>query len=146
MNNNSPSYWQTKRWNLWVHLVLYISTVLLMALQNLVSSVVLYNILNVNRSSWLVLSALLAFTFASLSMNPTDIVTFSYSPQITIATSIIFCHRFFIRQSHARNDRRVSIYSFACYLVECFRDMGLLFFVRVSLLHSCLREFERWNG
>ncbi|CAH8345378.1 unnamed protein product [Eruca vesicaria subsp. sativa] len=27
-------------------------------------------------------------------------------PQITIATSIIFCHRFFIRQSHARNDRR----------------------------------------
>ncbi|XP_013597461.1 PREDICTED: cyclin-T1-4 [Brassica oleracea var. oleracea] len=28
-------------------------------------------------------------------------------PQITIATSIIFCHRFFIRQSHARNDRRM---------------------------------------
>ncbi|KAL1205234.1 Cyclin-T1-4 [Cardamine amara subsp. amara] len=27
-------------------------------------------------------------------------------PQVTIATSIIFCHRFFIRQSHARNDRR----------------------------------------
>ncbi|KAG6781245.1 hypothetical protein POTOM_014136 [Populus tomentosa] len=29
-------------------------------------------------------------------------------PQVTIATAIIFCHRFFIRQSHANNDRRVS--------------------------------------
>ncbi|KAJ8758708.1 hypothetical protein K2173_000429 [Erythroxylum novogranatense] len=27
-------------------------------------------------------------------------------PQITIATAIVFCHRFFIRQSHAKNDRR----------------------------------------
>ncbi|CAL1402347.1 unnamed protein product [Linum trigynum] len=27
-------------------------------------------------------------------------------PQITIATAIVFCHRFFIRQSHGRNDRR----------------------------------------
>nr|QYW07139.1 cyclin T1-3 [Dimocarpus longan] len=27
-------------------------------------------------------------------------------PQITIATAIIFCHRFFCRQSHAKNDRR----------------------------------------
>ncbi|KAK8574979.1 hypothetical protein V6N12_062656 [Hibiscus sabdariffa] len=27
-------------------------------------------------------------------------------PQVTIATAIIFCHRFFIRQSHAKNDRR----------------------------------------
>ncbi|XP_011022388.1 PREDICTED: cyclin-T1-4-like [Populus euphratica] len=27
-------------------------------------------------------------------------------PQVTIATAIIFCHRFFIRQSHANNDRR----------------------------------------
>lgn len=30
------------------------------------------------------------------------------SPQVTIATAIIFCHRFFHRQSHSRNDRRVS--------------------------------------
>ncbi|EPS71979.1 hypothetical protein M569_02776, partial [Genlisea aurea] len=28
-------------------------------------------------------------------------------PQLTIATAIIFCHRFFLRQSHAKNDRRV---------------------------------------
>ncbi|KAJ0716171.1 putative cyclin [Helianthus annuus] len=28
-------------------------------------------------------------------------------PQVTIATAIIFCHRFFVRQSLARNDRRV---------------------------------------
>ncbi|KAI5073378.1 hypothetical protein GOP47_0011391 [Adiantum capillus-veneris] len=28
-------------------------------------------------------------------------------PQITIATAIVFCHRFFLRQSHARNDRYV---------------------------------------
>ncbi|XP_058217693.1 cyclin-T1-3-like isoform X2 [Rhododendron vialii] len=27
-------------------------------------------------------------------------------PQVTIATAIIFCHRFFHRQSHAKNDRR----------------------------------------
>lgn len=26
-------------------------------------------------------------------------------PQLTIATSIVFCHRFFLRQSHAKNDR-----------------------------------------
>ncbi|PIN11841.1 CDK9 kinase-activating protein cyclin T [Handroanthus impetiginosus] len=28
-------------------------------------------------------------------------------PQVTIATAIIFCHRFFLRQSHAKNDRRL---------------------------------------
>ncbi|KAL2468330.1 Cyclin-T1-5 [Forsythia ovata] len=28
-------------------------------------------------------------------------------PQVTIATAIIFCHRFFHRQSHAKNDRRM---------------------------------------
>ncbi|KAH9646340.1 Cyclin-T1-5 [Citrus sinensis] len=27
-------------------------------------------------------------------------------PQITIATAIIFCHRFYLRQSHTKNDRR----------------------------------------
>ncbi|KAK3021739.1 hypothetical protein RJ639_046085 [Escallonia herrerae] len=27
-------------------------------------------------------------------------------PQVTIATAIIFCHRFFLRQSHTKNDRR----------------------------------------
>ncbi|XP_071733754.1 cyclin-T1-3-like isoform X2 [Rutidosis leptorrhynchoides] len=27
-------------------------------------------------------------------------------PQVTIATAIIFCHRFFVRQSHGKNDRR----------------------------------------
>ncbi|KAL3655398.1 hypothetical protein CASFOL_001184 [Castilleja foliolosa] len=26
--------------------------------------------------------------------------------EVTIATAIIFCHRFFLRQSHAKNDRR----------------------------------------
>ncbi|MCO5590820.1 hypothetical protein L7F22_044795 [Adiantum nelumboides] len=29
-------------------------------------------------------------------------------PQITIATAIVFCHRFFLQQSHARNDRFVN--------------------------------------
>ncbi|CAL5196852.1 unnamed protein product [Lathyrus oleraceus] len=28
-------------------------------------------------------------------------------PQVTIASAIIFCHRFFLRQSHAKNDRRI---------------------------------------
>ncbi|KAL9227586.1 hypothetical protein vseg_003259 [Gypsophila vaccaria] len=27
-------------------------------------------------------------------------------PQVTIASAIIFCHRFYLRQSHAKNDRR----------------------------------------
>ncbi|XAR56901.1 hypothetical protein NMG60_11037541 [Bertholletia excelsa] len=27
-------------------------------------------------------------------------------PQVTIATAIIFCHRFFLRQSHSKNDKR----------------------------------------
>ncbi|VAH33445.1 unnamed protein product [Triticum turgidum subsp. durum] len=27
-------------------------------------------------------------------------------PQVTIATAIVFCHRFFLRQSHAKNDRQ----------------------------------------
>ncbi|KAJ7948930.1 Cyclin T1 [Quillaja saponaria] len=27
-------------------------------------------------------------------------------PQVTIATAMIFCHRFFLRQSHVKNDRR----------------------------------------
>ncbi|KAF7842492.1 cyclin-T1-3-like isoform X1 [Senna tora] len=28
-------------------------------------------------------------------------------PQVTIATAIVFCHRFYIQQSHAKNDRRI---------------------------------------
>ncbi|ONM54387.1 Cyclin-T1-5, partial [Zea mays] len=28
-------------------------------------------------------------------------------PQVTIATATVFCHRFFLRQSHAKNDRRI---------------------------------------
>ncbi|OEL33814.1 Cyclin-T1-4 [Dichanthelium oligosanthes] len=28
-------------------------------------------------------------------------------PQVTIATAMVFCHRFFLRQSHAKNDRRI---------------------------------------
>ncbi|KAK1607852.1 hypothetical protein QYE76_031525 [Lolium multiflorum] len=28
-------------------------------------------------------------------------------PQVTIATAIVFCHRFFLRQSHAKNDRQI---------------------------------------
>ncbi|XP_062202241.1 cyclin-T1-4-like isoform X2 [Phragmites australis] len=27
-------------------------------------------------------------------------------PQVTIATAMVFCHRFYLRQSHAKNDRR----------------------------------------
>ncbi|KAJ1265370.1 hypothetical protein BS78_08G071700 [Paspalum vaginatum] len=28
-------------------------------------------------------------------------------PQVTIATAMVFCHRFYLRQSHAKNDRRI---------------------------------------
>lgn len=40
-----------------------------------------------------------------------DCISICCSPQVTIATAVIFCHRFFIRQSHSKNDRRVS---YAC--------------------------------
>ncbi|KAG9148349.1 hypothetical protein Leryth_012301 [Lithospermum erythrorhizon] len=30
-----------------------------------------------------------------------------FGPQVTIATAIIFCHRFFLRHSHTKNDRRM---------------------------------------
>ncbi|GFP87324.1 cyclin-t1-5 [Phtheirospermum japonicum] len=49
-------------------------------------------------------------------------------PQVTIATAIIFCHRFFLRQSHAKNDRRVSF--FFCFF------FSLLFYYILSLLES----------
>ncbi|KAL7154345.1 hypothetical protein ABFS83_04G228100 [Erythranthe nasuta] len=32
-------------------------------------------------------------------------------PQVTIATTIIFCHRFFIYQPHVKNDRKVKLKS-----------------------------------
>ena len=44
-------------------------------------------------------------------------------PQVTIATAIIFCHRFFIRQSHAKNDRRVSHW---CSNKHCFCFLSYL--------------------
>jgi hypothetical protein len=47
------------------------------------------------------------FTSRQQLENETNIL-FLCRPQVTIATAIIFCHRFFIRQSHANNDRRVS--------------------------------------
>ncbi|XP_052875524.1 cyclin-T1-5-like isoform X2 [Gossypium arboreum] len=37
---------------------------------------------------------------------PTRHKPITVRPQVTIATAIIFCHRFFIRQSHVKNDRR----------------------------------------
>ncbi|KAL8266962.1 hypothetical protein R6Q59_004306 [Mikania micrantha] len=40
-------------------------------------------------------------------------------PQVAIATAIIFCHRFFLRQSHAKNDRRVSCASSHFLLLFC---------------------------
>jgi hypothetical protein len=41
-------------------------------------------------------------------------------PQVTIATAIVFCHRFFLRQSHAKNDRRVSPVENGYVLVDVF--------------------------
>lgn len=58
-------------------------------------------------------------------------------PQVTIATAIVFSHRFFLRQSHAKNDRRVCLlmlcycfffYNFICHIVLvalcCFKFLG----------------------
>ena len=35
---------------------------------------------------------------------------------MTIATAIVFCHRFFHRQSHKKNDRYVSVCATLLYL------------------------------
>jgi hypothetical protein len=32
-----------------------------------------------------------------------------FRPQVSIATAMVFCHRFYLRQSLAKNDRRVSV-------------------------------------
>lgn len=62
---------------------------------------------------------------------------FACRPQVTIATAIIFCHRFFLRQSHAKNDRRVGFcyfFHFSCYYtVSC----SLFFLVAVVARISC---------
>ncbi|THG16866.1 hypothetical protein TEA_020600 [Camellia sinensis var. sinensis] len=46
------------------------------------------------------------FIILDLFINACVLLSVSYLPQVTIATAIIFCHRFFLRQSHAKNDRR----------------------------------------
>jgi hypothetical protein len=53
----------------------------------------------------------------------------TFRPQVTIATAMVFCHRFYLRQSHAKNDRRVSVmkwqsfcssawYPFICWVLD----------------------------
>lgn len=56
-------------------------------------------------------------------------------PQVTIATAIVFCHRFFLRQSHVKNDRRVSINCLLRYLCCYYSKMSLK---NVSSPKKCL--------
>ena len=92
-------------------------------------------------------------------------------PQVTIATAIIFCHRFYVCQSHAKNDRRVSIINLEwlqpILLSSCLwyvSDLALYFLAEVNGIASfwlvqcrlfiylfplCLVEdiyFHAWEG
>ncbi|XP_009616698.1 cyclin-T1-3-like isoform X1 [Nicotiana tomentosiformis] len=60
-------------------------------------------------------------------------------PQVTIATAIIFCHRFFLRQSHTRNDRR-SIATVCMFLAgkveETPRPLKDVILVSYEIIHK----------
>jgi hypothetical protein len=43
---------------------------------------------------------------------------------VTIATAMVFCHRFYLRQSHSKNDRRVSFIKCLAYVF--FNDAKVL--------------------
>ncbi|GAB4835552.1 hypothetical protein Ancab_000461 [Ancistrocladus abbreviatus] len=60
-------------------------------------------------------------------------------PQVTIATAIIFCHRFYLRQSHAKNDRRTT--STACMFLagkveETPRPLKDVILVSYEIIHK----------
>lgn len=69
-------------------------------------------------------------SFCLLPIN--DCLLFCGRPQVTIATAIVFCHRFYLRQSHAKNDRRVS--TFNAWFVPPF----VVLWMAISLLVSRL--------
>ncbi|KAJ0242558.1 Cyclin-T1-4 [Hirschfeldia incana] len=60
-------------------------------------------------------------------------------PQVTIATAIIFCHRFFFRQSHAKNDRR-TIATLCLFLAgkveETPRPLNNVIFVSYEIINK----------
>ncbi|MED6110991.1 Cyclin-T1-3 [Stylosanthes scabra] len=60
-------------------------------------------------------------------------------PQVTIATAIIFCHRFFLRQSHGKNDRR-TIATVCMFLVgkveETPRPLKDVILVSYEIIHK----------
>ncbi|KAL9261332.1 Cyclin-T1-5-like protein, partial [Drosera capensis] len=60
-------------------------------------------------------------------------------PQVTIATAIIFCHRYYLRQSHAKNDRRTV--ATACMFVagkveETPRPLKDVILVSYDIIHK----------
>ncbi|XP_044479794.1 cyclin-T1-5-like [Mangifera indica] len=69
-------------------------------------------------------------------------------PQITIATAIIFCHRFFLRQSHARNDRR-TIATVCMFLAgkveETPRPLKDVIFVSYEIIHKKDKDLDAIN-
>jgi hypothetical protein len=48
-------------------------------------------------------------TFSFLLSRKIYLICAVFRPQVTIATAMVFCHRFYLRQSLAKNDRRVSV-------------------------------------
>jgi lipid-A-disaccharide synthase-like uncharacterized protein len=63
---------------------------------------------------------------------------------VTIATAIVFSHRFFLRQSHAKNDRRVCspyMFFFTFVYVGFLVDMLYLCSSHSSVSSSCAVVF-----
>jgi hypothetical protein len=62
---------------------------------------------------------------------------------VTIATAIVFCHRFFLRQSHAKNDRRVCSHVFFYSVCVCVCLMDMLYFCpsHSAVCSSCIVVF-----
>jgi hypothetical protein len=59
---------------------------------------------------------------------------------VSIATAMVFCHRFYLRQSHAKNDRRVSVTQ---WLLSFFAEFPLSFegAIKFSKQMICLFHF-----
>ncbi|XP_026664288.2 cyclin-T1-3-like isoform X1 [Phoenix dactylifera] len=60
-------------------------------------------------------------------------------PQTTIAIAMVYCHRFFLQQSHAKNDRRIiatACMFIATKVVESFRPLRVIIPVAYEIMHK----------
>jgi len=56
-------------------------------------------------------------------------------PQVSIATAMVFCHRFYLRQSLAKNDRRVSV-------IQCLSLVVFQWLMKFALSFKVATKFS----